>query len=211
MLDMEKRRYRLSGLTPILGSQSANPAVRTQYIISKAPDEERKREEEALGPRWDEDVGHTVFLRDDQDRLIIMEHALKGYFKGALSALKQQSGVASEKSKVDKYVFIAPRRILLTREGKPLREEDDVFERPLRAQTMQGERVTLVSSELVEDPWELAFELTLIPNRASAKSASLTWDVLETALEYGALCGIGQFRNGGYGRFTWERMEEKNR
>ena len=33
--------------------------------------------------------------------------------------------------------------------------------------------------------------------------------IVETALEYGRYCGLGQWRNGGYGRFTWKRIEDK--
>ena len=46
MVEMEKRTYRLTGFTPILGSSPADPYVRTNYIASKAPDPVATAEEE---------------------------------------------------------------------------------------------------------------------------------------------------------------------
>ena len=40
-------------------------------------------------------------------------------------------------------------------------------------------------------------------------TASNGREAVETALEYGRYCGLGQWRNGGYGRFTWKRIEDK--
>lgn len=77
-----------------------------------------------------------------------------------------------------------------------------------RLADLLGERVTLAASELVEDPWEITIEMTLIPNNGTAKSESLTWDAIEAALDYGAFHGLGQWRNADYGRFMWEQVEE---
>ena len=46
MIDCEKRIYELTGTTPLLGSSPANPAIRTQYIASKAPSPADIEEEE---------------------------------------------------------------------------------------------------------------------------------------------------------------------
>ena len=207
-LNIETRRYKLRGLTPILGGQPADPAVRTQYISSRAPSPALGAEEdELLGGI--EEKGLTVFMRDEDNRLLLMDYMLKGFFKSALSAIKAQVDVAQERAKVDKFLFIAPRRIPLRRNGAYITDEDDQLERPRRASTMKGERVALAASEMVEDPWSLAFEVTLLPNNATAKSKALTWDVVEMALDYGRYCGLGQWRNGGYGRFVWKRIEDK--
>lgn len=202
----ESRVYRLKGLTPILGSAPASRAIRTEYVASKAPTDVLRAEEEAM-PFDRDEKGVTVFNRNKQDQLCLMSYQIKGFFKGALTALKVQCEVAAAKSKIDNLVFVEPRFIPLMREGKPLRDEDDYLERPLRAQTMQGERVTLASSELVEDPWEITIEITLLPNAGTAKSKAISWDTIETALDYGAFHGLGQWRNADYGRFTWEQVE----
>lgn len=172
-LIIESRIYRLTGLTPILGSAPASKAIRTQYIASKAPTDELRAEEEAAPFDLDE-KGLTVFNRDSRDQLCLMGYQIKGFLKAALLALKAQCKIAAPKSKIDNLVFVEPRYIPLTREGKPLREEDDVLERPLRAQTMQGERVTLAASELVEDPWQITIEVSMVPSAGTARSEALT-------------------------------------
>ena len=157
----------------------------------------------------DADKGMTVFLRDTDSTLILMDYAIVGYFKSAITALKSENGIAQVKSKVGTYLFVEPRAIPIYQEGDPVVEPDDVLERPLRAETMKGPRVSLAASELVKDPWEITITVRLLENEGTAKSKRLTFDAVEDALDYGALKGLGQWRNGGYGRFTWERVDEK--
>ena len=107
-------------------------------------------------------------------------------------------------------MFVSPRRIDIRRaDGSLIREEDEVYERPLRAMTMKGERVSLAASEQIHDPWQITFTVSLLPNERSKVSASIKWEDIERALDYGELRGLGQFRNGGYGRFTWERVDDQ--
>lgn len=207
-LQIESRIYRLKGLTPILGSSPASRTLRTEYLISKAPSEEARACEEAENGFDLDSKGMTVFTRNQKDELCLMGYQIKGFLKGALSALKPQTKIMAEKAKVDNLVFVEPRFIPILRSGKPMRDEDEVLERPLRAQTPRGERVTLASSEQINDPWEIEIEISMLPSNGTAKSEALTWDKLETALDYGAYHGLGQWRNADYGRFTWERMDE---
>ena len=207
-LIMETRFYKIRGLTPILGGQPASPAVRTEYISSRAPRPELAEEEDELMANLD-DKGLTVFMRDANNRLLLMDYMIKGYFKSALGAIKMQTGIASERAKVDKYLFVTPRQIPICRDGEEIIDEDDQIERPLRAQTMRGERVTLAASEMINDPWEITIGITILPNAATTKSKPITWEAIEAALDYGQLCGIGQWRNGGYGRFIWTQIEQQ--
>ena len=206
----ESRKYRLTGLSPLLGSQPASEAIRTQFVSSKAPDEELSKEEREL---FEEDArqtrGLSVFARDpdNNDRLILLDYMVRGFFKAALSALQKQLNVKSYKSKVDKYLFVYPRRIPLLRDGQPIYDEDSQYERPLRADTPKGPRVGLQASECVDAPWSIEIELRLIGNDKSSKSEELSWSAIETALDYGSLSGLGQFRNGSYGTFSWERID----
>lgn len=212
-IQMETRKYRLTGITPLMGSQPANPDVRTAYIESKAPDPTAATDEEnrmLLRETLDEKT-LTVFLRDPgkKDALLILDYTILGYLKGAIDILKEQNHVKAAAGKVDKYIFAAPRKLYITKGGKPIFEEDSVLERPLRAKTAQGDRVALTASELIEDPWEIEVELTLLPNPAAKTeggSKAITWAVIEQALALGRMKGIGQWRNGGYGRFTYERI-----
>ena len=204
-LKIESRVYLLTGTTPLLGSSPASRAIRTQYIASKAPTNELREEEEANA----REKGLTVFTRNERDQLCLMGYQIKGFFKAALLALKGQIKISAPKSKVDTLVFVEPRYIPILRNGTPLRDEDDVLERPLRAQTMQGERVTLAASEQIDAPWSIEIEISMMPSNGTKLSEALTWDVIETALDYGAYHGLGQWRNADYGRFIWTRLDEE--
>lgn len=207
MLQFESRTYRIHGITPMLGVAPASKTLRTEYIISKAPTDALRQEEIDNTPDLD-DKGLTVFDRDNQDRLCFMGYKMKGFFKEALDALQAQLGVLRPGGKIDKLVAVEPRYIPIMRNGEYLREEDSVNERPLRAKTMPGDRVALASSEQIDDPWEFEIEVSLFPNGGTAKSKAITWDALETALDYGAWHGLGGWRNADWGRFTWERTDE---
>lgn len=203
----ETRKYRLSGISPMLGSQPASKTLRTEFIASKAPSPAEVEEEDNLLGSVDE-KGLTVFLRDDKDgSLIMLDYMIRGFFKGSLEALIEQTGIKMPRSKVDKFLFIGPRRIPIMRDGELIFDEDDQIERPLRAETMRGPRVSLAASESIDEGWSVEFEVTLLPNPKSKASEPVTWEAVETALDYGRFQGLGQWRTGGNGRFTWERAD----
>lgn len=207
-MNIEKRKYRLTGITPLLGSQPASRELREQFIAAKAPTEELRSEEAELSTFERDEKGVTVFMRDPNDALCLMGYQIKGFFKEALTALKAQTDVAAVKGKVDTLMFVEPRFLPLMRDGEALRDEDEMLERPLRADTPKGPRSALQSSEMVYDPWTVEMEIALLPNKGSAKSRELSWDAIEAALDYGAYHGLGQWRNAGYGSFRWEAIAD---
>lgn len=208
-LNTESRVYRLTGLTPILGSLPAIKELRTEYISRNAPTPELA-EEEAASTFDVNDRGLTVFARDKQNKLCAMGYQVKGFFKAALYALSGQYKITAYKSKVDLMLFVEPRYIPLIRDGKPIMVEDDILERPLRSSGPKGDRVSLAASEMIEDPWSIEIEISMLPPKQSNKANGdlLTWDVVEACLDYGAYHGLGQWRNADYGRFLWERVED---
>ncbi len=202
----ETRKFRITGITEILGSLPASEEVYTQYIASKAPDTPAEDETDLVQM---EEKGLTVFARKPGgNELILLDYQIKGFLKEAVNNLKADNGVGAGRKKIDNFVFVSPRHIPLIRNGQPVIDEDERFERPLRAQTMQGERVALASSELVRDPWEIEIEITLLDNNSTKASKAVTWETITSALDYGFLKGLGQWRNGGYGRFKWEQIAE---
>jgi hypothetical protein len=90
---------------------------------------------------------------------------------------------------VDNFIFVHPRQIELAPVTRQLT-------RPLRAETMQGKRIALSTSENI--PAGTTFELTI-----TTLSKALD-DLLVKCLDYGQLKGLGQWRNASYGRFKWE-------
>ena len=90
-----------------------------------------------------------------------------------------------------KLKLVQPRMI-------PIHVNGDITEcqRPLRAQTAQGERVSLANSEQIPAGSTCEFEIVLLDD--SHEKVVLEW------LDYGALRGIGQWRNSSKGRFAYE-------
>ena len=201
-MNTQTKHYHIKGLTRILGAQAANPAVRSEFIASKAATLAKGEAETAMLPEENLDKKNlTVFLRDD-GVLCLADYVIKGFLKESLGALKSQIGIGSVATKVDNYVLIEPAYLHLTKNGQPMTEPDEVFERPLRAMTMQGPRVSVTASEVADAGWELEFDLTLLENAATPKSRALTFDVIDEAMAYGSFKGLGQWRNGQNGRFV---------
>lgn len=98
----------------------------------------------------------------------------------------------THKRLVDNFVFVGPRQIIIHGELAPN------CTRPLRAETMQGERVALATSEAIAAGATIECEIKcLVPSLD---------DVVRKCLDYGAMKGLGQWRNSGKGRFTWEEI-----
>lgn len=205
-MNISERTYKLTGLTRILGAQAANPKVHSEFIAAKAASLTKSEEETSMLPEDLEKRGLTVFLRDN-GVLCLSDYVVKGFLKEALTALKSQIGIVAPASKVDNFVLVTPTYLHFCKNGEEVSEPDEIFERPLRAMTMQGPRVSVSASETIGAGWELVFTIALLDNPSSPKSKALTFDVIEEALDYGAFKGLGQWRNGQNGRFTWERME----
>ena len=212
----ETRTYKLCGLTSLLGSNPADPDVHSRYVAAKAGNTEKQALEEAMLPGSEEledalkkirESGLTVFLRGNHGEIVMGAHCIKGFFKAAFDTLKSQFGIAAAKSKIDNLLFVQPDFIpVLDGHGEPQKEPDGYCERSLRAETMQGPRVTLASSEEIAPPWQMEFSVTLVKNAGTGKSKPVTWDEVEAALDYGELKGLGQWRNSGRGSFRWERI-----
>lgn len=184
---MESREYKIKLITEMLGTVAKDPEVYKTYIESKKP--EGQEEQEYLTVEKVEEKGWTGFHADGEG-LFMYEYMLKGFLKHAGNVLKEVVKVKALRSKLDDYCFIGPRRIYLGKE-KP----DGFIERPLRAMTMQGPRVTLARSDYIGAGIEIPFTVTLIGHK------ELTFGLIDTLLAHGQYMGLGQFRNGGYGRF----------
>ncbi len=185
---METRNFKVRLLTEMLGTVAMDPEVYKTYIESKKP-ESANGEDEYLTVDKIEEKGWTGFHRDENG-LFIYEYMIKGFLKNAGNVLKDTIKIKALRSKIDDFLFVQPRRISLG-----TYKADGVIERPLRAMTMQGPRVTLARSDYINPGKQIEFSITLFPHK------ELKWEVVDILLAYGAFMGLGQFRNGGYGRF----------
>lgn len=206
---METRRVRLTFIDDILGTASSDPKIHRSYIASKAPDAPSTEEEvAALGVDEVTEKGMTVFQKDEEGNPVLFNYQIKGFFKSACSALRPIEGTKSSKCRghkkhIDLRIFVfhdakdrAGRKIPIVTD-----EEMGDCQRPLRAQTMQGERVALANSESVHSGAHIEFDIVMLDDKDVA--------MVEEWLDYGSLNGIGQWRNSGKGAFTWEYVGEQ--
>lgn len=206
LLDALKRYHvKLLFISPILGSAPSNKDVYENYVASKKPDTnpEQVAAESALIPEELPQTGKTIFRVDPETKgLIFLPHQIRGFLKEAWSAISGKQ-ITAGKSKIDKWVFVSPDKIFIQRNCEIITEADTTCERPLRAVTAQGPRVSLLSSEQINEGVTVDFDLMVLP----LGQKEITKDLLESWFDYGQFQGISQWRNGSYGRFTYELTE----
>lgn len=194
---MKELKVKLTFTEPILGTSPSNEDIYRDFIGSKAEDAATVEDEvKALGVDAVVEKGMTIFPKLDDGTPYLYDYQIKGFFKDTCGGLRKVKGTASSgikafKKEIDKLVFVKERRIPLLFDG-----ELGVCQRPLRASTAQGERVSLAMSE--EAPAGAVCEFTVVCLSDDHEKAVREW------LDYGALSGIGQWRNSGKGRFVWE-------
>lgn len=206
-------KVRLTGTADILGSSPTDKEVYTNYIATKAAgtDQENvaKDDVKSIADTIEEAGKVTAFYRDIDGLPILKGYQIKGFLKAAANALKSQVKLASAASKFDKFVFVMERDLPLYRQdGTRIETPDGYLERPLRAETMQGPRVSLSKSEKINEGWCCECTIRVLDNEGTAKSSKVTVDMIKEILDYGSLNGLLQWRNAGYGAFTFEILEE---
>ena len=196
---MKEIKVKLTFTEELLGTASNNPDIHGEYIASKAPDAP-SREEEVAAIGVDETVekSMTVFPKEDGNPFI-WDYQIKGFFKDACGVLKkvtgtESAGIKAYKKEIDGLIFVFARKI-------PIENYGTIGEcqRPLRGQTAQGERIALAHSETI--PAGATIEFTVRCLKDSLMKGVREW------LDYGLLRGLGQWRNSGKGRFTWEEIK----
>jgi hypothetical protein len=206
-------KVRLTFTTPILGTRSGNPELTKEFIIAKHPVEPQVDEVEAAESRGDEAVekATTVFDRDPETgQRMIWDYMVRGHFKEAAGAYAESDLKTKEELKkagltkytlkrtIDRLVFVKPRKIIL---HVPDPDAPPKFlERPLRAETMRGPRVGLARSEVLPEGTWCEFEIELMRQNLMP--------FVEDWLDYGEKNGIGQWRGGSFGQFTWEDITD---
>lgn len=181
---------------PILGTVPKDPEVYKRYIQSKAALNDEAISEELESMEILEEKGWTGFHRNG-DGPIIYDYAIKGFFKDACGMLRkvsdsESSKVKSYKKTIDGLLFVGPRQVPL---NLPEGEEIFIIERPLRASGPQGDRVALARSDACPKGTKMQIEITVL--------GGISKNLLKEWLDYGDLRGLGQWRNAGYGAFTY--------
>lgn len=197
---MTTLKVKLTFVEPILGTSPANEDIYREFIASKAEDAATIEDEvAALGAEAVAEKGMTVFPRMEDGTPFPYDYQIKGFFKDTCGGLRKvkgsvSAGIKAYKKEIDKLIFPEPRCIPFDSCG-----EIGVCQRPLRAQTAQGERVSLAMSEEIPAGASVTFDIVCLTD--DHVKAVREW------LDYGRFSGIGQWRNSGKGRFTWEEVE----
>lgn len=190
---------KLESLTGI----SLTPEERSQAMAGKL--ESLKETFEGL-----ETTGVTVFLWSKElNKPMIGDHMIYGFLKAAADAIaktrqnKKKGAVLDSSSYtasiINQHVRCGKQFIVFDSDVK--RKDDGVpefLQRSLRAMTAKGPRISLAKSEVVPAGAKLEFELKVL------SGSTMTEDVLRLLFSYGELSGLGQWRNAGYGQFTFE-------
>ena len=136
----------------------------------------------------------------------MFDYSVKGFFKDACAATNRfdkdlRNGLeklSAYKTKIDGCIFVFPRFIPI--QLAPY-TQIGVCERPLRAETAQGPRVSVCRSETVPAGSSITCEIDIMSK--DLEPYVRLW------LDYGKLRGLGQWRNSGKGRFIWEEFQTK--
>ena len=194
---METYRVTLTFTEPLLGTVPKDREVYATFVQGKAADlgDEEAAEELATVENVEE-KGWTGFHMD-AGKPAIYDYAVRGFFKAACGALRRVTGMNSKKLTaykkiVDGLVFVEPRLIPINLNGGEL----VILERPLRAETARGPRVALARSDCAPIGTTMTFTVLCM--------GVVTETLLREWLDYGRFHGMGQWRSGGYGRFTYE-------
>ena len=187
---------------PALGMTAGDPELVREFLASKAPDMEKADEEveaiEAMDVDEEMRKATTFFPKLENGTPFLWDYQIKGMFKDQAKALRNVkgshcSGLPAYRQKLDGLLFIRPRRVpLILPAGTAL----GFMERPLRAQTPKGERIALARSETVPIGTAATFEFQAMMDELEP--------LVEECLMYGQLRGLCQWRNAGWGRFTYK-------
>lgn len=191
---MKDHKVKFTFITEMLGTAPSDPEIYEKFIMKNAAVVEDELETlEVADPK-----AITIFHKVD-GQPIIYDYMIRGFLKHACGAMRRLDDTLSKdftayKKKIDQLVFVFPRRIPILKAG-----EITTYTRPLRAMTPKGPRVSLAKSEMIQDGAELDFTIKVL--------GVISDELLREWLDYGCLNGIGQFRNGSFGRFTYEIVE----
>jgi hypothetical protein len=190
---MQKYHVKLIFTEPILGTVPKDPEVYKTYIAGQSALTDEAVAEELATVEKIEEKGWTGFHKLD-GQPVLYDYAIKGFLKDACSMLKRDGETRSAKLTafkkiIDGMVFIEPRQIPLNVNGSGM----GTLERPLRAQTAQGERVTLARSDTCPAGTTMEFDVIVL--------GGVSEKLLQEWFSYGKWRGLGQWRSASYGRF----------
>jgi len=207
--ELKKYKVRIELAEAMLGTTPVNPSIWAEHIATKQAKALKKEgmsadeikaeiESTVAGVSGNDelDTGKTTFMKDEIG-YYVRDYFIKGFLKNSAKCMKEFGKVKQLRSKVRDYLHVRPRHIYVAKPNSELQ----IIERPLRAQTPQGERVAIARSESVPAGTILDFELHSL-------NGVITKNCIEALLDFGQYEGLGQWRGSGAGRFTVVEFKE---
>lgn len=203
---MIKMKVQLTFLEPLLGTTPGSKEIAEEFIGSKHPSGQMPEDEEQAHPEKEEvlEKATTFFSRNNGNQPILWNYQIEGFFKDACGMLKRIKDnlnikLKAHKKVIDGLVFVHERQVTIIppKKGK---QAVKFLERPLRAQTLKGERIALVRSEVLPVGSKVEFTIAILED--SLLKHVKSW------LDYGRFRGLGQWRNSGMGRFEWKLLKQ---
>jgi len=150
----------------------------------------------------DEAAMTTTFKVDEDGNLAYESRCVKAHLKDCAFILsKNYLEKRGLKTAVANRIQVGPEMLPLSRNGGFLKDVDDKEIRPITVQTRQGPRTAVKIVKFVNAP-HMEFELTVL------NDGVVDGQLLETLFQYGGMMkGMGQDRNMGWGRYTFEIEE----
>lgn len=201
---MKTIKVRWTFIEDVLGGMPENRDIYREYIASKSPDAGTIEDEVAsIGVDAVAEKGKTVFPRMADGTPFAYDYQINGFFKSACSAMRRvkkskSAKLTAYKKIIDLNVFVEDRCNPINMHGMLI----DDCTRPLRANTPQGERVSIACSDSIPAGSTVDFTIVLLED--SHEPYVREW------LDYGRWNGFGQWRNSGKGRFLWDELDEEN-
>ena len=198
---MTTLKFRCTFIEGVLGTCSNNQEIYREFIASKSPDATTIEDEvAAVGSDAVVEKTMTVFPRDEEGRPFLYDYQSMGFLKEAGYAMNKIPGSKTKGEKgyikaIDSCIFPEPRKIPFVYEG-----DIELCQRPLRARTQQGERISLACSEELPAGTQVEFSVTCLCDAHAA--------LVREWMEYGKYKGFLQWRNSGKGRFTCEEITD---
>lgn len=213
---VHKQRIKLTLTEPMLGTLPADKDLATRFYATKHPgydpetgklppeaEEEVRRIPEDLPT---DNVGLTVFPRDDDGQPFIYTHMITGLMVAAQEAFNRAGDKLPAYKKVIRQLVSIERReaVVIMPDGRRLDAGEllPTVERSLRVDGPMGSRTALVRSESLPEGTTIEFTLQYLGKKEKGED---TLALVSSWLDYaGIAIGLGQWRNAGFGRFTWE-------
>lgn len=156
-------------------------------------------------------AGTTIFFwNKEKDRPMLGDHMVLGFLKASGEALsrcvkkgEKRRGIVMESSAYTSSLINQHVRCVdqfITVDSDVQRNEDGTtyyHQRSLRVKTAKGDRTALAKSEVIPAGAKIEFTLKVL------SGSEITEEVLTKLFAYGELSGLGQWRNAGFGQFSY--------